>query len=184
MPDRDATERPERLAMLGDAMQPPPDLEPRVIRSLVDRGLLRPSPWRRSALAAAAAAVIVGAFALGRMTGAPAKPADPRWLLLLYEDQAFEAPAPGAEAARVAEYRAWARATPGVIDGAELGPDGHLLASGGTAGPAPTSPEGLGNLSGYFIVAATGWEQARAIAACCPHLEHRGRVVVRPLVAE
>jgi hypothetical protein len=184
MPERDNTERPEPLVELGGTMAPPPDLEPRVIRSLVDRGLLRPSRWRRSGILAAAAAAIVAAFALGRLTGGQPKPTEPRWLLLLYEDQAFDAPAPGAEAARVGEYRAWARATPGVVDGAELGPERYLLTAGRSAESAPRSSDGIGDLAGYFIVTAASWEEARAIAARCPHLEHRGRVVVRSLKAE
>ena len=183
MPEPDKTERPEPLATLGGAMAPPPDLESRVIRSLVDRGLLRPSWWRRSPILAAAAAAIVAAFALGRLTSGQPKPAEHRWLLLLYEDSGFDAPAPGTEAVRVAEYRAWARATPGVVDGAELGPERYLLAAGRPA-ESGQPREGIGDLAGYFIVAAASWEEARAIAARCPHLEHRGRVVVRSLKAE
>jgi hypothetical protein len=184
MPERDNTERPEPLVQLGGGMIPPADLEPRVIRSLVNRGLLRPSWRRRSPMIAIAAAAIVAAFALGRLYGGQPKPNQSRWVLLLYEDRAFDAPAPGAEAARVAEYRAWARATPGVVDGAELGPERYLLAAGRPAESGERSSEGIGDLAGYFIVAAASWDEARAIAARCPHLEHRGRVVVRSLKAE
>jgi len=34
---------------------------------------------------------------------------------------------------------------------------------------------------GYFVVRAESIDRARAIAASCPHLKYRGRVVLRPL---
>ena len=182
--DSENTGRPEPLAKLGGGVLPPPSLEGRVIRSLRDRRLLALSPWRRAFITGAAAAAVVATFWLGRFTRAPSGPIGSRWLLLLYEDSAFEAPAPGTEAVRVGEYRAWARATPGVVDGAELGPERYLLAAGRPAESGQRSSEGIGDLAGYFIVAAASWEEARAIAARCPHLEHRGRVVFRSLKAE
>jgi hypothetical protein len=182
--DSENSERPDRLAKLGGPVPPPPALEERIVRSLRNRELLAPSRSnRRLLLGGIAIAATVTAFMLGRLT-ARAGASEPRWLLLLYEDQSFEAPAPGTEAVRVAEYRAWARATPAVVDGAELGPERYLLAAGRTVEPAPSSSDGIGDLAGYFIIAAPSWAEARAIAARCPHLDHRGRVVVRPLKAD
>jgi hypothetical protein len=107
-------------------------------------------------------------------------PAGNRWLLLLYEDSTFH-PAPLArEPDRVAEYRAWAERI-GAVDGAELDPGAWLIESDGSARPPEQVDPAWGRVAGYFVIGAAGPDQARAVAATCPHLKYRGRVILRAL---
>jgi hypothetical protein len=106
-------------------------------------------------------------------------------MLLLYEDDSFEAPAPGAEQAYVEEYSRWAAelARRGeLVSGAELLPGGALLGPGAAdASSAEVDGKGAGRLTGYFMVRAPTLARAVEIAATCPHLTHRGRIAIRPV---
>jgi hypothetical protein len=187
-PYDDPDHRPERLTRLTDHPVPSRALEERVVQSLTAGGTLRSTrPWLVWPLAAAAA---LGLFVAGRQsapsgTEAAGAPPGARWMLLLYEDEAFEGPAPGHEDAYVAEYRDWALALQErhqLVDGAELLPTRVLLEPDGAApSPEPASP--LGALTGYFIIVAPTLEDARVIARTNPHLKHRGRVAIQPLGA-
>jgi hypothetical protein len=133
-------------------------------------------------------AAAVALFAAGMLTGravgdarAP-EPGAPRFALLLYGGP------PGAddaeEAARVDEYRRWARglaARGHHVSGEKLGDEAIELAGGGTA-PLTSPPAGeAGSLAGFFLVSATSAAEAELIARSCPHLRYGGRVVVRPV---
>lgn len=187
-PYDDPDHRPDRLTRLGDDPVPSRALEERVVESLRASGTLRRPPSRLAWPLAAAAALAF--FLLGRQT-APSRvelagaPPGTRWMLLLYEDAAFEGPAPGHEDAYVAEYRDWAlslRERNQLVDGAELLPTRLLLDPDGAApSPDPASP--LGALTGYFIIVAPTLDDAKAIARTNPHLKHRGRVAIQPLGA-
>ena len=199
---------------------PPADLEESVVAALVGEGLVvggetagysgigteaRPArvPTRRAwawgvlALAACLAAFVAGIAisdrGAGREEALPetvVPPAPERWLLLLYEDSAYQAPATDEElAGRVAEYAAWANdlAERGiVVDGEELaGPvDSEML--DGRRGPietGPGAPSGpVGTVSGYFVIEAPDQAAAVAVARTTPHLAHGGTVVVRRIV--
>jgi hypothetical protein len=184
------------------AGEPPADLEDSVVAAIAARGLIgggshapaRPLPepqipkvparrawaWGALALAAALAAFYAGISVSDRGAGRPAggsgaarqSPTE-RYMLLLYEDAAYRAPAtPEEQAARVAEYVGWAEdlRERGIdIEGEELAPEG--------------GPEGrLGILSGYFLIAAPDADAAAAIARTSPHVRHGGTVVVRRIV--
>ena len=153
-------------------IEPPPDLEDRVVAALRDRGQLAPS--RRSsavrglAVAAAALVLFLSGYSIGAST-APTRPADdaeaPRFLLLLHETPAT-ATTGLPEPQLVEEYRQWAR--------------------GVSAGGTPIQGEKLKDtpgqtLSGFFIVAAPTREAAEAIAASCPHSRYGGRIEVREI---
>ena len=204
----------ERLRAGG----PPADLEDSVVAALAGRGLIgggpaaaRPSPqpqtpnvparrawaWGALALAAALAAFFAGISVSDR--GAGRTPAGSevvpaattaRYLLLLYEDAAYRAPAtPEEQAARVAEYGGWVadlRERGIDIQGEELAPtDESAWLDGRERGvtAAEGAPAGeLGMLSGYFLVAAADADAAVAIARTTPHLRHGGTVVVRRIV--
>ena len=203
----------ERLRAAG----PPADLEDSVVAALAGRNLIgggpaaaRPSPaqtpgvparrawaWGALALAAALAAFFAGTSISDRgagrtPAGSEAVPAATveRYLLLLYEDAAYRAPAtPAEQAARVAEYAGWVadlRERGIDIQGEELAPgaesawlDGRERGVREAVG-APASE--LGILSGYFLVAAADADAAVAIARTTPHLRHGGTVVIRRVV--
>lgn len=198
---------------------PPPDLEDSVVAALGDRGFVvseapvsgsagrvaerrvpahRRWGWAGLALAACVAAFYAGLSiserGAGRSdvdAGLPAAVAAPgRYLLLLYEDESYQAPATSAEGeARAAEYSAWAaavRAESIPIEGEELSPaasalmldgsgDGIVQTDGAPAGTA-------GILAGYFVIEAPDAGAAIAIARTIPHLTYGGKVVVRAVV--
>jgi hypothetical protein len=204
----------ERLRAAG----PPPDLEESVVAALADEGLVgggvgsaglgdaghparvpsrRAWAWGGLALAASLAAFFAGIAisdrGAGREEALPetvGPPAPERWLLLLYEDAAYRAPAtPEEHAARVAEYVAWAeglREQGVVVDGEELaGPVESEMLDGrrGAIETGPGAPSGpVGTVAGYFVVEVLDREAAIAIARTSPHLAHGGTVVVRRIV--
>ena len=174
----------DRLRAAG----PPADLEEAVGVALAARGRIASSGGgvgdmrvpRRRALgwAVLAAAACLAAFLAGRAIsdrGAGVEPtvAMGTYMILLYEDASYRAPAtPEAHAARVREYAAWAadlRERGIEIRGEELDPAGAL------EGPA-------GVLSGFFLLEVPSAEEADEIARTVPHLRHGGTVVVRRVV--
>lgn len=182
-------------------LQPPDDLEARVIARLRDAGLLSPTTTNQETDMktihlrwglAATLLLLFGVYTGTQIPGpgavtAPAAvaTADPRpaFALMLYEDGGYQAPVDdAAHAARVAEYSAWAGrlAEQGrLVDAAELLDRGVLLhRDRPRSHGVPTSNEGL--LAGYFVVRADSLEDAERIAADCPHLAHGGTVSVRP----
>jgi hypothetical protein len=153
--------------------------------------------WGALALAASLAAFFAGMSisdrGAGREDALPetvGPPAPERWLLLLYEDAAYRAPAtPEESAGRVAEYVAWVedlREQGVVVDGEELaGPVESEMLDGrrGAIETGPGAPSGpVGTVAGYFVVEAPDREAAIAIARTTPHLAHGGTVVVRRIV--
>lgn len=168
-------------------------LEDTIVASLRTRGHLddpRAGRWMLPALAVAASIVI--AFGLGvragaaRATatpaGAPAAPAGPQFVLLLYEGPGFENPAPGRESDRATEYRGWAN---GLGRGRISG--GNELAATASVLPEGVRPaEGAGSaerdVRGYFIISAPDAAAAAAIARTCPHLKYGGVIAVKPVI--
>ena len=183
MNDDDRRDRPDpELGPLLDALPreqaAPPDLEPRVIRSihLMDR---------RRRLRAIVAAAVMFALGLGAgrlLTPSPEAHATGGFLLLLYEDGGYRPAAPGMEAARVEEYRSWARELEarGIrINGERLADAGVMLEErSGTV----VRREGADRLGGFFLVRVATREEAERIAATCPHLRHGGRVAVKAVL--
>ncbi len=162
---------------LPRAIEPPLHLEARAVAALREAGLLRPRRRFTAALSVAAALVVfVGGFALGRVTLAGSStPAGPRYLLLLYGGASATTEV---EAARVAEYGAWARelSAAGRLLGAE-----KLADSSRVLGDAGAAPSAAGEPSGFFLIRASTMDEAQAAASRCPHLKHGGTVVVRPI---
>ncbi|HUF26128.1 MAG TPA: YciI family protein [Gemmatimonadaceae bacterium] len=193
---RDSSSAPGALAARVPAHAAPPALEQRVVDSLARRGLLAPSRsgdprrsrhrgWRAMALLATAAALFVGGVFAGR--GRPPASLAPdstaRYALLLYGGADW--PGGDAEAARVDEYRQWARALAGrghLVTGEKLRNDAlELVTPGAGALPSGTGSPSDGVLGGFFIISASSAAEAEAIARTMPHLQHGGRVVVRPI---
>lgn len=173
------------LSALRTDLNPPSDLEARVFAALPPAPA-RPTSWIRPLLAAAAAVLVFFAgHEVGRRGGAA--PADgPQFMLLLYEDESYDAPAPGRESERASEYGAWAAMVSEsglAIDGDELLEGGVTLSgSGGLAALEQGVPvTTAGRLAGYFIVSGTDLDEAVGVARDTPHLRHGGRVAVVPL---
>lgn len=202
------------------AAGPPPDLEESVVAALAGEGLVgggeasgssgsgaedRPAgvpprrawAWGAFALAACLAAFFAGISisdrGAGRESAEPGTvgpPSAEQWLLLLYEDAAYLAPATDVERGeRVAEYAAWANDLAGrgiVVEGEELaGPVESEMLDGrrGAIETGPGAPSGpVGTVSGYFVIEASDQAAAVAIARTTPHLAHGGTVEVRRIV--
>jgi len=167
---------------------PPPDLlKARVMRSLEQQGLLRGTrrPWMVALHAAALlTAFIAGWLISGSMPTVPdaSLPGGSRYLLLLYEDAAYQPDRPPAEL--VAEYSAWLAGLQSqgrIASGEQLGSDAWLIAGEAPGESAPRSGP-YGSLTGFFIIVAGSPAEAFEIARTCPHLRHGGRIAVRPVV--
>ena len=164
---------------LAQPMEPPAELRGRVLRTLLERGLIAPSRRRPPVTrilvyAAVAALLIAGGAWLGR-TWPTVLDSRPRFVLFLYEDEQFK-PRVGHDQL-VAEYTAWAdslRDERKLLMAEELAPQETTLPLA-TAGVSTS----FGKLAGFFIVRAASIEEATAIARQCPHLKHGGRVVLR-----
>jgi hypothetical protein len=154
----------------------PAGLEERTVSRIRSEGAFED---RSPALAkwAAAAVLAVAIFAAGWLSGRgrPKRSPAPTFALLLYEGRDFER---GDAAQRVAEYRRWVaalRRSGTAVTGEELSPIAREIPSAG-------APVGEFRLSGFFLIGAPDLGSAEAIARSCPHLLHRGRIVVRPVV--
>jgi hypothetical protein len=183
----DDTNTPNPLRELDRAVPPPAGLEHRVRQSLRARGRLRPRTpsWLWPGTLAAAAVLVVAAYVAGARSGGTTPVVEGRsYVLLLYEDSTFDGSRPEGEL--VAEYSRWAAALRdrGMLRvGEKLDAGGQILETGPdsivvrpddvTGGPA--------TLSGLFIIQARTDAEAIAIAAGCPHLKYRGRIVLRPI---
>jgi len=195
--EREDLEPGERDALRswGAGWEPPAELREQTRAAVHERGLIgtRPAAGRRArwawpavAAAAAALAFVLG-IGLGRKPAAPAAPAGPLYMLLLYEDDAYRAPAtPEDHRARVQEYSSWARRTAGsgrYVDGNELGSEGRWCRPGpdGLELTTPATDPERGTLSGYFVIGAKSLDEAIAVTRGCPHLHHGGTVEVRKI---
>ncbi len=82
---------------------------------------------------------------------------------------------------RVNEYSAWARAARqqgSLLTGEKLMDDGRLLSGAAMALLEPGSG-GEEGIQGYFLIRATDYRQAVAVASGCPHLKYGGLIEVR-----
>ena len=178
-PDDQLTPEERRsLTALPQTLDPPADLDRRIEQTLRTRGLIRSSRpgWRR--IAAAAAAIVLafaGGWSTHAWTSGSSRDIDerPRYMLLLFGAES----APGEEARRVEEYRAWAAsvASSGAhVSGEKLADRQFVL------GPAQETAL-AGYPLGFFIISAQDDRAAEAQAQTHPHLKHGGRIVVRPI---
>lgn len=178
-PDDQLTPEERRsLTALPQTLDPPADLDRRIEQTLRTRGLIRtsrPAWYRMTAAAAAIVIAFAGGWSAHAWTSSRSGEIDerPRYMLLLFGAES----APGEEARRVDEYRAWAASV--ASSGAHV--SGEKLADrqfvfGPAAAPAPVDYP-----LGFFIISARDDRAAEAVAQTHPHLKHGGRVVVRPI---
>lgn len=160
-----------------------------VKHELAARGLIRNASrraaWRPLSLAAAAVLIFAIGVRTGGRGGVPADDDTPRFALLLYKGST-ETDAV-AEAARVAEYAAWADSLARrdlLVAGEKLDDDRGWLLSAAAGGPRvdPIAGNGPDAVSGFFIIRAASEADAIALARSCPHLRHGGRIALRKIV--
>ena len=132
----------------------------------------------------AVVAMLIGLVLGQRFEAPPEQTADVtghQYVLLLYEDESYDAPAPGKMEERIGEYSQWARevaATGKYVAGKKLTDDSLLLLPGGARSDViPAAEQGV--LEGYFIITASDLEEAASIAESCPHLRYGGAVSLR-----
>jgi hypothetical protein len=177
--DEDPGIPPPQLDALPREIEPPADLERRVVAALRRGGHLAPRARApRAWMATAAAAAIFAAGVLVGRTAPDPAPEPPaglaQFLLLLYE------PTPLAVADDrdlVAEYGAWARglARQGRLASAEKLAEASVRLPERAATAAEVEP------TGFFVVRAASLDEALEIARGCPHLAHGGEIRVRPV---
>ncbi len=134
--------------------------------------------------AIAVVGMVIG-LTLGGRVDAPSEQAAEQtgnqYMLLLYEDDSYQAPAPGKMEERIGEYSQWAQdvaATGKYVTGEKLTDDSLLLLPGGERSDViPAAKQGV--LEGYFVITAGDLEEAASIAKSCPHLRYGGAVSVR-----
>lgn len=194
-------------SLLPREMAPPDELENRVARSLLERGLIRADDpaaarrigWRamRASLAMAACVafvaigVVIGrtTIATGEQQLSPLTGAETDlYALLLYESEGYDR-AVGAEAlTRYGEYGRWiaeARERRQFVTGEDL-----EVSRGWLVGPAnegvvveqATSIAGNAPLSGIFFIRAADPAAALELARELPHVRHGGQVLVQKTI--
>ena len=177
-------DRKPPLGPLRRDQSPPGELKGRVRRSLEARGLLQRPGWVRVGWAIAAGiaglSLFAGGLTLGRSSSTQVAEGQ-RYALLLYDPASFDRSIP--EPTLVAEYREWAVSLGSRLSmGEKLGTSERILPLVPSGSQASASVAGsAGPLGGLFIVRASSWEEAMAIARSCPHLRHGGVVAVRAI---
>ncbi len=196
----------DRSRLPGE-VEPPADLEDRVVNALSSRGLIERGPaeparrpgWRgvRAALAAAACVALVAmGFLFGRISSdatiAPGTGLDGSardlYALLLYETAGYDKPEGSEALARYGEYSVWvaeARRREQFVTGEDLDVDRGWLVLPSREGPAveqATSVAGDAPLSGIFFIRAKDIEHALELAQALPHVKHGGSVLVQKTI--
>jgi hypothetical protein len=185
------------LEALPREQSPPPHLEDQIVKTLQARGLVQRGVYGRSQLTAkkklgwfagaiaASVALLAAGFAIGQHKTLDSTPTGSQFVLLLYEDTTFLRQAP-AESTLVEEYRRWAgslRRDGRLISAEKLNDSGMLIndsaASSAVREHVPEAAEGI--VSGYFVIAAKGYDDAVAVARASPHVRHGGRISVRAI---
>ena len=195
---QDNLNAPERQAFdrLTKEEMPPPFLEERIVEALKESNLIR-SPnrgWRLSypqigiAFAASLALFALGIIVGTRWaSGSSPVPGMPEFMLVLRASaQESQASSSDEVRERVKEYTAWAediRKTGLLIGGEKLKQEARLIrtAEGRTSVSEQPSDSTENAIAGYFLIQATDYQHAVAIAANCPHLKYGGTVEVRQI---
>ena len=178
----------EELRRLSRGPEPPGSLEQRVVDSLRSRGLLAPHArkhfgwaWAFTSVSACVFCFVAGVLFWSRSVAIPAEPTGTRYVLFLTHSSSVATSGTAEEIALVQEYSAWAqrqRIGGHLIAGERLNDASLELAGSQGLQEVHTQDTSLG---GYFVIAAPNLAAAVAIARTCPHLEHGGTIVIRPI---
>ena len=187
---------PEELRELENlprTVEPPSELEDRVVVALESRGLIRqpsrggvPRWW-------VAAACVVAAFVGWTARGVVSTPSDVApetggvapsgsYLILLTEPEPLRTTKP--MTALVEEYSRWAGeliAENRLVSAGRLSGDNRLLSAHTVSRLGPEMEGNLGPATGFFIVRASNLEEAVGIAQTCPHIDYGGKITVRSI---
>ena len=142
--------------------QPDSALEERVVSALVAAGLVRRRLRAWPVWVAAAAAVIVLAFAVAMFRPKHTLAQGNTYVVLLYEDSTYRPAPAGHGGERVAELGRWADS---------LNTFGKFERAARLSGP--------GQLGGLFFIRAADDADAARIAAACPFTKWGGRIDVK-----
>jgi hypothetical protein len=164
---------------------PPARLEDETLAALRSAGLLRPP--RRSlkgpllVVAAIAASLVLGVW-IGVTYRRP-NPSQSKFLLLLYEDAAWDSRHHTDSPQLEAEYSSWIRSlarTGHATTGEKLKWGGVELVANRPVVQLPDQAS-VDVPNGFFIILAENEQDAISMAETCPHLKYGGRIVVRPI---
>lgn len=191
----DAKER-QAFDRLAKEETPPSFLEERIVEALKESNLIRsPGRGRRLSypqigigLAASFALFVLGVTAhVWWVSGSSLNKGMPEFMLVLRASAQESQPGTSEEVRRtVEEYTAWAgevRKTGLLVGGEKLKDEARLItvAEGRTLvsedSPGPKDSQ----IEGYFLIQATDYQHAVAIAAGCPHLKYGGTVEIRQI---
>ncbi|HXD32813.1 MAG TPA: hypothetical protein VN643_16945 [Pyrinomonadaceae bacterium] len=179
----------QAFAALPTEMAPPAFLEDRVVNQLKHSGVIRtmrknwlPGYGQLAAgFAIALVLFVVGVFVGSKWNTKAAPPEEAGFILIVRNESAESGPkTPQEELERVKEYGSWARDLGGkgmLLGGEKLKDESRVL---GPKEEAYTKPV-EGGMGGYFLLPATSYDQALAIARTCPHLKHGGSVELRQI---
>ena len=188
-----ATESADIWARLGDIRVPAPNENAKArFQAAVsaEPGIttIERRRWTRPLMAAAglilSAAIGYGAATMNTRSTPPiaiAKATDsaPQFLILLYSEPESNAErSPAQVNATIAEYAAWARS---LAEAGKLVTVEKLHDDPGTSFGAPAAQHDSERLGGFFLIRARNLDEARRIAAECPHVRHGGRVELRAI---
>lgn len=195
------TDDEKLLSSLDREIDPPADLEDRVVRALAERHLLdergirRSHRWRTPLAAAASIALMALGVAIGRATvedgipgGTVTGTSTDVYALLLFENESYDAPEGPELMNRYGEYNRWVASAyqrGQFLAGEDLeATEGWMIQPSGD-GPAVSVAASIGEdapLSGIFFIRADNPEHALELARALPHLSHGGKVVVQRTV--
>lgn len=183
----------QALTSLAREKAPPAVLEERVVASLKELKLVRPSLpfWRRKApqtgLAVAASLLI---FILGLVIGmnwTASQPTanSPQFMLVLLAGTEPQRPKSSEEIMSIVrEYSDWASQLrqEGVrVEGEKLKREARMLRAVDGRPVSEDRPADQKAIAGYFVIEAQDFNHAVRIASGCPHLKYGGTIEVRQI---
>jgi hypothetical protein len=112
----------------------------------------------------------------------------PKFLLLLHRPASTASgSSPEEMRERIARYRRWREEMTRegkILAGEKLVDDGGIWLGKDSRGTPMEGSNGLGErdvISGYFLIQASDYEEARSVAGGCPHLELGGTIELRQI---
>ena len=172
----------ETLRAAARDVDPPPEVEDRVVAALRERSLIGtsgpstgPSRGPRWAMAAALVVGVLGGWvARGVASGEGGEGGARAYLVALTEPDGLRTEKSVSEL--VDEYRRWAgglRDDGHLVAGRRLLPGGRHLSGASTAAAPdpPASPP-----TGFFLIRAETWDEAEGLLSDCPHLAYGGDI--------
>lgn len=172
---------------LKNEMDPPAQLEEKIIVRLAEEGLLQKKNTSKAYLKiavaiAAGVLVFMGGLYFGKERSETSVAIDPEhgYMLILYEDQNFKQGNPSEMAI---EYGQWMQ---NAIDGG-INMTGHELNAKGAIIDGQKRVVMLADnqekrTTGYFILEASSFEKAINMAMNSPHIKYGGTMEIRPII--